>query len=218
MLPASMHVLYDDNHVIAVYKPAGMLVQGDASGERTLMDEVKDWIAKKYQKPGKVFLGLVHRIDRRVQGVVVFARTSKAAARLSEQIRTRAVEKIYRAWVEGAIANDAAELVHFLSEDDGYVRVHDRTGTGRKEARLSYRVLKRERDRTYLEIALETGRKHQIRAQLGKIGHPILGDDRYGAKTPWPPPGIALWCYRMRFRHPTQDREISVELAPNLVG
>lgn len=205
-----MNVLYDDNHVIAVMKPAGVLVQGDASGERTLMDDVKEWIARKYNKPGAVFLGLVHRIDRRVQGVVVFARTSKAAARLSEQIRTRDVEKTYRAWVEGRIEADG-RIESFLSEDDGYVTVHDAKAAGRKDARLAYRVLKVDRDRTLLEIELETGRKHQIRAQLAHVGHPILGDERYGAKTKWPPPGIALLSYRMRFRHPTKDETISVE-------
>lgn len=212
-----MRVLYDDNHVIAVYKPAGVLVQGDASGERTLMDDVKDWIAEKYKKPGNVFLGLVHRIDRRVAGVVVFARTSKAAARLSEQIRLRTVEKIYRACVEGPIASDGAELAHWLAEDDGYVSVHERAGPGRKEARLTYKVLGRQSDRTWLEITLDTGRKHQIRAQLAKSGHPILGDDRYGARMKWPPPGIALFCVRMCFRHPTQDREINVELPAELM-
>jgi 23S rRNA pseudouridine1911/1915/1917 synthase len=205
-----MNVLYEDNHVIAVVKPAGVLVQGDASGERTLMDDVKDYIAHKYNKPGAVYLGLVHRIDRRVSGVVVFARTSKAAARLSEQIRERTTQKTYRAFVEGQLTTNR-RLTHFMSDDDGYVTVHDKPGAGRKEATLSVSVLKSETTRTLLEIDLETGRKHQIRAQLAFVGHPILGDERYGAKAKWPPPGIALLCHRMRFKHPTKDETLSVE-------
>ena len=205
-----MNVLYEDNHVIAVVKPAGVLVQGDASGERTLMDDVKDYIAKKYNKPGAVYLGLVHRIDRRVTGVVVFARTSKAAARLSEQIRERNVDKTYRAFVEGQLQGSRS-LTHFMSDDDGYVKVHEKPGPGRKESTLSFKALKTEATRSLLEIDLETGRKHQIRAQLAFIGHPIVGDERYGAKSKWPPPGIALLCHRMRFKHPTKDETISVE-------
>jgi 23S rRNA pseudouridine1911/1915/1917 synthase len=211
-----MIVLHEDNHVIAVFKPAGVLVQGDASGEPTLMDEVKQWLADKYGKPGKVFLGLVHRIDRRVSGVVVFGRTSKGAARLSEQIRTRAVEKIYHAWVEGDMPGDTGELVHWLALDDGFVTAHDRAAGDRKEARLAWKVLRREASRTLLEIDLHTGRKHQIRVQLARAGHPILGDDRYGARTPWPPPGIALVCFRMRVKHPTQDRALVFEVPAEL--
>lgn len=209
-------VLYEDNHVIAVFKPAGVLVQGDASNEPTLLDAVKAWLAKKYQKPGKVFLGLVHRLDRSVSGVVVLARTSKGAARLSEQLRTRAVEKTYRALVEGNVQVDTAQLVHWLSGEDGFVTAHDQPGADRKEARLGFRVLRRDGHRTLLEIELETGRKHQIRIQLARFGHPVLGDVRYGACAPWAPPGIALVSYRMRFRHPTQDRHVVVEVPPEL--
>lgn len=207
-----LHVLYEDNHVIAVVKPAGVLVQGDASGERTLMDDIKDYLARKYDKPGAVFLGLVHRLDRRVAGVVVFGRTSKGAARLSEQIRTRAVEKTYRAWVEGALLGDSGELVCFMSSNDGYITAHASAGPDRKEAKLGWRVLRREAARTLLEIDLHTGRKHQIRVQLARAGHPILGDDRYGAHTSWVTPGIALVSYRMKLKHPTKDEILTFEL------
>lgn len=209
-------VLYEDNHVIVVCKPADVLVQGDAGGEPTLMDRVKLWLAKKYHKPGRVFLGLVHRLDRAVAGVMVFARTSKAASRLSEQIRSRSIEKTYHALVEGKVMPERAQLVHWLSEDDGFVRAHDSPAVNRKEARLSWRVLRRDAKTTLLEIDLETGRKHQIRVQLAQAGHPILGDTRYGARTPWPHPGIALVAYRLRFRHPTQDRELEFELPATL--
>jgi 23S rRNA pseudouridine1911/1915/1917 synthase len=209
-------VLYEDNQIIVVFKPAGMLVQSDASGEPTLMDFAKNWIAEKYAKPGKVFLGLVHRIDRRVQGLVVFGRTSKGAARLSEQIRTRAIEKTYRAWIEGDIAGESGELTHWLSQNDGYVTAHDSAGEGRKEARLGWKVLRRTSRTTLLEIDLHTGRKHQIRIQLARIGHPILGDDRYGGKSQWPPPGIALISFRLRFKHPTRDEMLAFEVPPEL--
>ena len=205
-------ILYEDNHVIAVFKPAGVLVQGDASGEPTLMDAVKLWLVKKYRKPGNVFLGLVQRLDRPVAGVIVFARTSKAASRLSEQIRSRTIEKTYHALVEGGVAPESRRLVHWLSEEDGFVSAHDEPAPGRKEARLGLRVLRRGQATTLLEIDLETGRKHQIRVQLARAGHPIVGDSRYGARMSWPRPGIALVAHRIRFRHPTQDRELSIEL------
>jgi 23S rRNA pseudouridine1911/1915/1917 synthase len=211
-----IQVLYEDNHLIAVYKPAGVLVQGDASGEPTLMDAVKLWLKKEYKKPGNVFLGLVHRLDRKVCGVMVFARTSKAAARLCEQIRTREVEKTYRALVEGQVLAGNRQLKHWLSEDDGFVAAHDAPGPGRKEARLSWQVLRRDAKATLLEIDLETGRKHQIRVQLAKAGHPVVGDSRYGARTQWDKPGIALVAYRLRLRHPTQPRDLAFELPPAL--
>ncbi|MCX5794289.1 MAG: RNA pseudouridine synthase [Elusimicrobia bacterium] len=209
-------VFYEDNHVIVVYKPAGVLVQGDASNEPTLMDAVKLWLAKKYDKPGKVFLGLVQRLDRPVCGVILFARTSKAASRLSEQIRARTIEKTYRAMVEGTVEPESLRLTHWLSEDDGFVTAHDEPGPDRKEARLGLRVLRRDKATTLLEIDLETGRKHQIRVQLARAGHPIVGDSRYGARLPWPRPGIALAAVRLRFKHPTQDRELSIELPAEL--
>jgi 23S rRNA pseudouridine1911/1915/1917 synthase len=205
-------VLYEDNHVIVVVKPAEVLVQGDASGQPTLMDAVKLWLAKKYHKPGNVFLGLVQRLDRPVAGVMVFARTSKAASRLSEQIRSRTIEKIYHALVEGDVAPESQRLVHWLSEADGFVTAHDAPAPDRKEARLGLRVLRRDRTATLVEIDLETGRKHQIRVQLARAGHPVVGDSRYGARLPWPKPGIALVAHRLRFRHPTQDRELAFEL------
>jgi 23S rRNA pseudouridine1911/1915/1917 synthase len=205
-------VLYEDNHLIAVFKPAGLLVQGDASGRPTLMDQVKDWLVRTYDKPGAAFLGLLHRLDRPVAGVILFAKTSKGASRLSRQIRERTVEKTYRALVEGELRAEAGELRHWLGEE-APIAVADAPAPGLKEARLRYRVVERRAGRTLVEIDLETGRKHQIRAQLAHGGHPIVGDRVYGARTPFGPDAIALVATRLRFRAATPpDREITVEL------
>lgn len=208
---STLVVLYEDNHLLAVFKPAGERVQGDATGEPSLLDRVRAWLVQKYEKPGNAFVGLVHRLDRPVAGIVVFAKTSKAAARLSAQIRERTVEKTYRALVEGDRATGAT-LENFVSSEDGFVKVHDAPGPGRQSARLAFRVVRRAGDRTELEIDLETGRKHQIRAQLAHLGHPIVGDARYGARTRWQADAIALVSARMRFRHPTRPEDVSVEL------
>jgi 23S rRNA pseudouridine1911/1915/1917 synthase len=196
-----LHVLYEDNHLIAVVKPAGVLTQGDVTGEPSLMDHVKDWLRAKYQKPGNVFLGLLHRLDREVAGVILFAKTSKGASRLSAQIRERRMEKIYGALVEGQ-PPDQGELRGTV---DG------------KEARLSYRVIARRPPGAILEVNLETGRKHQIRIQLSEAGFPIAGDARYGAKTAFEAGGIALVARRLRFAHATDPgREVVVELPAGL--
>ncbi len=207
-------VLYEDNHLVAVYKPAGLLVQGDASGAPTLMDAVKAWLARTYGKPGNVFLGLLHRLDKPVAGVIVFAKTSKGASRLSQQIRDRAVEKTYEALVEGRLEGEGT-LVHHLAEDDGFVTAHDRPGPGRKEARLRWRAIGPRGDATLVEIDLETGRKHQIRAQLARVGHPIRGDRRYGARAEFPN-GIALVAVRLRFVAATGGAQVTVALPDDL--
>lgn len=180
----SLQVLYEDNHLIAVYKPAGVLVQGDASGEKCLMDEVKEYLKNKYQKPGNVFLGLVHRLDRNVQGVVLFAKTSKGASRLSEQWRERTVEKIYHAVVVGKPKKDAGTLMHWLvkDEDKNKTTVYNEQVAGALPAQLSYAVVASNGAYSLLKIILGTGRSHQIRAQLAFAGMPLLGDAKYGGK------------------------------------
>lgn len=210
-------VLYEDNHVIVVFKPAGVLTQGDASGEPCLMDAVRDYLKVKYQKPGNVFLGLVHRLDRPVCGVVMFARTSKGASRLSEQVRTRAVEKIYHALVEGC-APKQAQLVHYLGVDGSQrVEVSDLPVGGLKRSALSYRRLSESSGRSLLEVSLETGRKHQIRAQLSASGLPIVGDTKYGARTKLADSkAIALMAKRLTFRHPVREEQITVEAPDSL--
>lgn len=213
-------VLYLDNHLIAVWKPAGMLTQGDASGEPNLLDEVKDWLARTYQKPGRVFLGLLHRLDRQVAGVVLFARTSKAASRLSEQFRDRRVEKIYWAIVEGVLSPRAGTLMHFIEdlEDRAGVIAHAHAGPRRKQARLHYRTFSTvgEGTASAVEITLETGRKHQIRAQLAAAGHPILGDARYRASSQFTGRGIALVAKRLAITHPVSKQALTIEVPDEL--
>ncbi len=215
-MPSLLEVLYEDNHLIAVFKPAGLLTQGDETGDESLMDVVKAFLKEKYGKPGNVFLGLIHRLDRPVAGVVLFGKTSKGAARLSEQFRTRAVKKIYQAVVEGAPKAPQGELIGVV---DG------------KPAQLSYRVLGTSGGRSLVEVELGTGRKHQIRIQFSEIGCPIVGDIRHGAAEaareaeqairrgllPPFPPGIALVAKRLEFDHPVRKEErIIVEIPERL--
>lgn len=184
----SLKILYEDNHLIAVFKPAGVLVQGDKPvGERrepTLMDEVKKYLKEKYKKQGNVFLGLVHRLDRPVSGIVLFAKTSKGAARISEQIRERKISKIYHAVVEGEIKPSSGTLTHFLKKDEEKrIAIISKEGTG-DLAELDYKTVKTNGKFSLLKINLKTGRFHQIRAQLAAVGHPIAGDIKYGFVSP----------------------------------
>lgn len=204
-----LQVLYEDNHLIAVLKPAGVLTQSDTPGGSSLMTLTKDWLKEKYAKPGNVFLGLLHRLDRGVAGIVLFAKTSKGASRLSEQFRSREVKKIYHATVEGE-APARGRLVHYLStEAVPRVRVSETPGPDLKEAALAYRRLKRGGGESVLEIELETGRKHQIRAQLAHIGHPIVGDAKYGARERRDV--IALVAKRLEFAHPITGERMVLE-------
>lgn len=205
-----LKVLYEDNHLIAVHKPHRIPTQGDSSKDPNLLDIVKEYLKQKYQKPGNVFVGLVHRLDRPVAGVVVFAKTSKAASRLSESIRLRRVVKTYHALVQGSLIGQG-ELKHYIkSEESGPVEIQDREFSGAKVAELFYRSLSPKKDRTLVEIELRTGRKHQIRAQLAKIGHPILGDTKYGATTPFEKGAIALLAKRFSIKHPVKEEIIDL--------
>lgn len=176
-------ILYEDNHLIAVYKPANMLVQGDVTGDVCLMDEVKKFLKEKYQKTGNVFLGLLHRLDRPVQGIVLFAKTSKGASRLSEQFRDHTIQKIYHAVVSGE-PKKTGTLVHWILKDENKnkVEVFDRETRGALRAELSYEVVNTNNKHSLVKIALKTGRPHQIRAQFSKIGHPLVGDTKYGGE------------------------------------
>jgi 23S rRNA pseudouridine1911/1915/1917 synthase len=211
-------VLHLDNHLIAVWKPAGLLTQGDRSGDSNLLDEVKDWLARTYDKPGNVYLGLLHRLDRQVAGVVLFARTSKAASRLSAQFREHTIEKIYWALVQGRPDPPDARLTHFIEsrEERAGVIAHATAGPGRKEARLSYRTLTAAGDVSAIELTLETGRKHQIRAQLSAVGHPIVGDFAYRAKRPFAGQSIALVAKRLKFTHPVSKELLTIEAPEEL--
>jgi len=217
-----MDILYEDNHVIALVKPPGLATMGLPNGEETLLTQAKAYIKEKYAKPGEVYLGVVSRLDVPVSGVVLFARTSKAAARLNEQFREQTVEKVYVALVEGKIFPPEAECVDWLCEDKRHRKVmRSQTDEGvlsakGKECKLRYRKLRQIGQCSLIEIQLETGRKHQIRVQLSSRGFPIRGDIKYGAKMPFPgsfPGGIALHAWKLTFSHPTTKERIEL-IAP----
>ena len=207
-----VRILYEDNHLIVAVKPAGVLSQSDGSGAPDMLTILKAYIKDMYNKPGEVYLGLVHRLDRPVSGVMVFARTSKAASRLSEQIRTRKVDKIYRAVVQGRM-EASGSLENYILKDtsSNTVTVYDKELPGSKLAVLDYRTVKFYGDRSLVDIKLGTGRAHQIRAQLAYSGHPILGDRRYGDTALWGG-DIALQAYRLEFDHPTKGSRMSFEI------
>lgn len=206
----NVEVLYEDNHLIAVVKPPGALVQADESDERSMMDDVKDYLKAKYQKPGNVFLGLIHRLDRNVTGIVVFAKTSKGAARLSEQFRKRDITKVYHALVEGKLDAPYGTLVNRLAKDE-HRRLAYESPDG-KDSKLTYRVIKEIDGNSLVEVELETGRFHQIRCQFGLLGHPLVGDYKYGADTTLPNQEIALAATRLEFQTATGDKEIVLEI------
>ena len=208
-----MDVIYEDNHIIIVNKRSSEIVQGDKTGDRTLAEKVKEYIKQKYHKPGNVFLGVVHRLDRPVSGLVVFARTGKALARLNEMFRTKEVKKTYWAIVGNCPSLPEGELCHWLvrNEKQNKSYAYDAEKPGAKQAILDYRLIGRS-DRYYLlEVDLKTGRHHQIRCQLAKIGCPIKGDLKYGAPRSNPDGSISLHARRICFIHPVSKKEICVE-------
>ena len=208
-----MHVLYEDNHVVIVNKAPGEIVQGDKTGDRTLSEEVKTYIKDAYAKPGSVFLGVVHRLDRPVSGAVVFARTSKALARLNEMFRTGNVRKTYHAIVCAPPAQPEATLTHWLTRNERQNKsyVHQNEVPGSKRAMLDYRVIGRSDRYTLLEVQLHTGRHHQIRCQLAAIGCVIKGDLKYGAPRSNPDGSISLHARHVEFEHPVSHKLISVD-------
>jgi 23S rRNA pseudouridine1911/1915/1917 synthase len=209
-----LNVLYEDNHLLAVVKPAGLPTMGVAADKPSLLEVARQYIKERYQKPGNVYLGVVSRLDAPVTGVVLFARTSKAAARLTEQFRTRTVEKTYWAVVEGAIQPAEADCLDWLVHDDRHRRMHvTAAGTaGSQEARLHYRRLAARAGLSLVEVDLQTGRKHQIRLQLAHRGWPVLGDYKYGSRRKFPA-GIALHARRLVVAHPVKGEPLEL-LAP----
>ena len=208
-----MRVVYEDNHIIIVYKESGEIVQGDKTGDTPLSDIVKDYIKEKYQKPGNVFLGVVHRLDRPVSGLVVFARTSKALSRLNEMFRTGEVHKTYWAITESTPNPEQGSLTHYIVRDGrtNRSRAYDKPKADGKKAMLNYQVLGCSTRYTLVEVELLTGRHHLIRAQLSKIGCPIRGDLKYGAKRSNPDGGISLHSRRVEFMHPVRKELIEIE-------
>jgi 23S rRNA pseudouridine1911/1915/1917 synthase len=210
-----LRVLYEDNHLIAVWKPSGMLTQADRGGDPNLMDWVKHWLAERYGKPGKVFLGLVHRLDRPVAGVILFAKTSKAASRVSKQFRERTVQKLYIARLEGVITPPSGHLTHFIEHTEGTraVQVREHAFGSAKPASLRYETRSADRKDCVVTVRLETGRKHQIRAQFARLGHPIVGDQLYGSRKRLATPHeIALCAVRLTLSHPTTGAEVDISL------
>jgi 23S rRNA pseudouridine1911/1915/1917 synthase len=207
-------VLYEDNHILGLYKPAGLLVQGDRTGRVSLLNLAKEYIKMKYHKPGRVFIGLVHRLDRQVAGAVVLARTSKAAGRLSAQFRTHTARKIYWAAVHGRPKVREANLdMHLVRRGRKSVAAAPLT-PGARPARLSYSTIDTWPRASLLEINLETGRRHQIRAQLAALGHPILGDRLYGSTCQTTGQAIGLLARSLTIKHPTRDHEITLTAPP----
>ncbi|MDO5096810.1 MAG: RluA family pseudouridine synthase [Peptostreptococcaceae bacterium] len=210
-----MNVIYEDNHIIVVEKPFNIPTQADDSGDMDMLSMVKEYIRVKYNKPGEAYIGLVHRLDRVAGGLMVFARTSKAASRLSEQIRNRKFEKEYMVVVEGTPSADSATLTDYLFKDNknNMVKVVSKQSKDAKEAKLSYDLLEYREGLSLLRVNLHTGRPHQIRVQLSSRNNPIFGDGKYGSKIK-NKKGIALWSYRISFEHPTKKEWMTFELLP----
>lgn len=208
-----MKVVYEDNHLIIVYKEAGEIVQGDKSGDRPLSETVKEYVKEKYHKPGNVFLGVVHRLDRPVSGLVVFARTSKALSRLNLMFRNGEVHKTYWAIVKDSPSKPEGTLTNWLvrNEKQNKSYAYDREVPGSKKAILDYRVIGHSDNYTLLGINLLTGRHHQIRCQLAHMGCPIKGDLKYGASRSNPDGSISLLSRHIEFVHPVSKETISVD-------
>lgn len=202
-----VNVLFEDNHLLVLEKPAGLLTIAGGTDEDNLQDQGKEYLKISKNKPGNVFLEPVHRIDRPVSGIVLFAKTSKALSRLMAAMREGKYEKIYRAKVENSFDTLEGQLVHYLTHDDYHAQVVPKNHPQGKQARLSYRVLENG-PQPLVEIVLETGRYHQIRAQMAAIGHPIVGDTRYGSKTPLS--RISLHHSRLSFTHPVTGAPVIV--------
>ncbi|MFM6933936.1 MAG: RluA family pseudouridine synthase [Flavobacteriales bacterium] len=208
----SERILHEDNHVIVVNKRASEIVQGDKTGDQTMPDEIKAYLKEKYQKPGNVFCGVVHRLDRPTSGALVFARTSKALERLNAQFRDKETNKVYWAIVENVPEKPSGRLIHFLKKNEAQNKSYPVNAqvSGSKEAILSYQLLASGDRYHLLGIRLETGRHHQIRVQLSSIGCIIKGDVKYGAKRSNPDGSICLHARYLTFAHPTTKEEISV--------
>ncbi|NLY78456.1 MAG: RNA pseudouridine synthase [Lysinibacillus sp.] len=209
-------ILYEDNHLLIVEKPVNIPVQGDSSGDMDLLNILKNDIKVRYQKPGNVYLGLVHRLDRPVGGAIVFAKTSKAASRLSDMIRKNTIERKYVAVVHGKPKRKKDQLIHYLYKDErkNKVSVVSPEHPKGKKAILDYEVIESKEGLSLLAVKLHTGRPHQIRVQLSSIGHPIYGDQKYGEHINKPGQQIALWANAIQLEHPVRKEPIEVNSFP----
>lgn len=208
-------IVYEDNHLLVINKKVGQLVQGDKTGDESLLDSIKNFIKKRDNKPGNVFLGLVHRIDRPTSGLVIYAKTSKALTRLTQMVKNREIKKTYWAVVVKEMIPETQRLVHYLkkNEKNNKAIVFPKVTDGAKEAILTYHVIKTLDNYLLLEIDLETGRHHQIRAQLSRAGVPIKGDLKYGSPRSNPDGGINLHARKLEFIHPVTKENIKI-IAP----
>ena len=214
ILADGLDVLYEDNHLLCVVKPPGMLSQGDRTGDPSLLDAAKTYLKKKYQKPGNVYLGLVHRLDRPVGGVVVFARTSKAAKRLSEAFRNRDVEKHYLAVVSGRPDPEAGERVDYLKKSGMKTLITTPDDHDGQKAHLRYNTLETIDEKSLVSVELVTGRRHQIRVQLARVGCPVIGDVKYGGEK-LPSGGVvALFACKLVIPHPISGSPVEFSVRP----
>ena len=211
-----MDILYCDNHIVVAVKPCNMPSQADASRDEDMLTALKRYVGIKYSKPGNVYLGLVHRLDRPAGGVMVFARTSKAAARLSAQFARHSQGRRYLAVTMGQMRGETRLVDYLLKERDGMVRIVKPEVPGAKRAELISRALAFQEGRTLVDVELFTGRAHQIRVQHAGIGHPLWGDARYGAGRPGQQ--LALWAYSLTITHPTKNEPITFSAAPPMEG
>lgn len=211
-----LNVLYEDNHIIAVYKNPSDIIQADKTGDKPLGEFVKDYIKKKYNKPGDVFLGVVHRIDRPVSGVILFAKTSKALSRLNKLFKERAVKKTYWAVVKNKPVNESGKLVHYLKKNQTKNKSYafNREEKGSSKSELDYKVIKNLNSYYLLEVKPVTGRHHQIRVQLSTIGSPIKGDVKYGSKRTNSDASIHLHARKIEFVHPVKKEKIVIVATP----
>lgn len=215
--PGDSRVLLLDNHLLVVSKRRGVLVQGDVTGDMDLLSQARDFLKHRFNKPGNVFVGLVHRIDRPASGIVVLARTSKAADRLSSQFRERTIRKIYVAIVEGQLSGEGA-CKGYIVKEDRHPKLVPADVPGAKFASLSWRACPVSSQRSVVSVDLHTGRPHQIRLQLSDLGHPIVGDLRHGAQSEFDGRNLALHASEIVFKHPTRDERVHVSDPPENWG
>ena len=212
-----LNVIYEDNHILVVIKQQNIPTQKDESCDKCMVDMVEEYLKEKYNKPGNAYVGLVHRLDRPTGGVMVFAKTSKAATRLSEQIKDGTFKKKYFAVVNGKLKNSKDHLINYLKKNtrDNIVEIVPESVFGAKKAELEYSVLDCKNNLSLLNVDLFTGRSHQIRVQLKNIGNSIVGDAKYGNKQNAIKCNLALWAYQINFIHPTTKTSMVFKVAPN---
>ncbi len=210
-----MQVVYEDNQILVVIKPHNQPSQKDESGDLDLLTEVKEYVKQKYNKPGEAFIGLVHRLDRPTGGLMVFARNSKSAERLSKQLQSHQMQKVYFAVVEGKIKYQSQSLVHYLKKDEknNLVKICPALEEGAKKAELMFETLERNEKHSLLSVKILTGRSHQIRVQLASIGYPIYGDMKYNKNAT--KGNLALWAGKLEFTHPTTKEKMVFIASPD---